>query len=132
MMADWLSQGMISRIETHPEFTSKIKGNAIELLLAVKAATHKAARAPMITMTGALTKFTTYKQQDDTSLTDYIRTFKVNRDIWKTQMGDHILDDFTEEQADYKATDAAGQTVLKDNPFERLTAFLLVHSANWH
>ena len=101
--SDYMTQGMISRIENLPNYEREIKGNVIALLKAIKAATHEAARAqyPMITMTDALTKFLTFKQVDGMSLTEYLHGFRENRDILETQMGDHVLDYFIEQQQEY-------------------------------
>jgi hypothetical protein len=86
--SDYMTVSMIDRIEQHPDFASKIKGNAIELLKAIKASMHETTRSqkPVLSAIQAITKLFTYKQGDMSGLSDYLKCFKEHRDVFKTQM----------------------------------------------
>ncbi|MGL5934521.1 MAG: hypothetical protein ACRCZI_02745, partial [Cetobacterium sp.] len=130
--SEYMTSSMISRIESLPNY-SAIKGDTIALIKAIKAATHEAARAqyPLITMTDALIKFITFKQQDDMSLGDYIYSFKEYRAILETQMGTHALDYFVEQQADYKGTNSQTERFnMKKHAFVHWSSYFLLKNAD--
>jgi hypothetical protein len=70
------------RITGHPEFDSKIETDPIELLKAIKILINNPVRAryPYASMTELITRFMTCRQQENESLTDYVKRFKSNRD----------------------------------------------------
>jgi hypothetical protein len=65
--SDYMSISMQDRIEQHPEFASKIKGDAIELLKAIKLSMHETTRSqkPVLSAIQALTKQLIFKHGDD-------------------------------------------------------------------
>ena len=120
---------MQSRIEQHPEFLSKIKGDAIELLKAIKTSMHEAVRAqkPVLTMIQSLTKWLTFKQNDGMNLSLYAKQFTEQRDVVKAQLGTRMFDFFVEQQADYQtAKDDAERLKLKNSMFEEFTGILFL------
>jgi hypothetical protein len=69
---------MQDRIEQqHPEFASKIKGDPIELLKAIKVSMHETTRSqkPILSAIHAMTNLFTYKQGDN-GLSDNLKSFK--------------------------------------------------------
>jgi hypothetical protein len=74
----YMSTLMMNHIGQHPEYATVIKNNPIEVLKSIRASMHETVRAqkPLLTATSALLKLLTYKQQDDTSMSEYIKTFK--------------------------------------------------------
>jgi hypothetical protein len=76
-------------IEQHPEFASKIKGDAIELLKAIKLSMHETTRSqkPALSAIQALTKLLIFKHGDNLGLSRYLKSFKELRDGVKTQLG---------------------------------------------
>jgi hypothetical protein len=73
----------------HPEFKSKIKNDPIKLLKAVKILINDPVRAryPYASMTKSIARFMTCRQQENKSLTDYVKRFKSNRDALAQKMG---------------------------------------------
>jgi hypothetical protein len=66
------------RITGHPEFENKNENDQIELLKAIEILINDPVRAryPYVSMTESITRFMTCRQQENKSLTDYIKQFK--------------------------------------------------------
>jgi hypothetical protein len=126
--SDYMSITMQNRIEQHPAYLTTIKGNAIELLKAIKASMHEAIRAqkPALTMLQALTKWLTFKQGDGVTLAQYIKQFKEHRDVVKTQLGESMFDYFIEQQAEYRRASQVEKDALKKAMFEQVTGMLFL------
>ena len=96
---------------------------------------HETVRAqkPLLTATSALLKLLTYKQQDDTSMSEYIKTFIELRDMFTTQWGKHITDYFVEQQSEYKALqDPIAMTAkIKEETFDEWMGLLFLLNADW-
>jgi hypothetical protein len=80
--ATYCTKVMRGRIDTHPDFDTKIYNNPIELLVAIKVLMYDTIRAqnPMVVMTETIGRLINIKQQED-SLLDYVKRFKQQRDI---------------------------------------------------
>jgi hypothetical protein len=123
---DYMTATMQNRIEQHPDYESKIKNNPVELMLAIRASMHESVRAQhtILTLFLALTKFFTYKQKEDMTNVEYLKGFKEHRDVFKTQWGTKITDEYAERQPEYaKLTSPGSQTkfkVLIQDPADRL------------
>ncbi len=127
--SDYMTVSMIDRIEQHPEFASKIKGDAIELLKAIKISMHETTRSqkPVLSAIQALTKLFTYKQFDATGLSEYLKCFKEHRDVVKTQLGEHMFDYFAEQQPEYtKLTTDQAKKDYKDSLFDEVMGVLFL------
>jgi hypothetical protein len=125
---------MQARIEEHPDFSTKIEDDPIELLEALKTLMHDTVRAqyPLMSMTDALTRLVNIKQMDTESLLDYVKRFKQQRDVAKSQIGKHILDKFVEQSEEYRnTTDAQEQTDMKSEAFEKWMAYLLMKGSDY-
>jgi hypothetical protein len=92
------------RITGHLEFKSKIENDHIELLKAVKILINDLVRAryPYASMTESNTRFMTCRQQENKSLTDYVKRFKSNRDGLAQRMGKDFLKKFIENTREYQ------------------------------
>jgi hypothetical protein len=127
--SDYLSTSMIERIERHPDYLTRIKGNAIELIKAVKSCMHETTRSqkPILNAIQALTKLFNYKQQDGMTLSEYIKGFKEHRDVLKTQLGEHMFDYFAEQQTPgYANMPPANQSAAKAGMLDEVLGVLFL------
>jgi hypothetical protein len=90
------------RITGHPEFENKIENDTIKLLKAVRILINNPVRAryPYASMTESITRFTTCRQQENKSLTDYIKWFKSNQDGLAQTIGKDFLKKFIENTSE--------------------------------
>jgi hypothetical protein len=95
------------RITGHPEFKSKIENDPIELLKAVKILINNLDRAryPYASMTESITRFMTCRQQENESLTYYVKRFKSNQDGLAQTMGKDFLKKFSDNTWEYQDED---------------------------
>ena len=131
--ATYCTKVMRGRIDTHPDFDTKIYNNPIELLVAIKVLMYDTIRAqnPMVVMTETIGRLINIKQQED-SLLDYVKRFKQQRDILVSQLGKRFLDSFVEQLEEYREeTDAAKKEALKKGAFDRWLAYLIMKGADW-
>jgi hypothetical protein len=116
-------------LEQHPDYASKIKNNPVELMLAIHASMHETVRAQhsILTLFLALTKFLTYKQKEDITNAEYLKGFKKHQDVFKTQWGTKIIDEYAERQPEYaKLTSPGTQTKFKERIFKKCIAVLYI------
>jgi hypothetical protein len=121
------------RIDTHPDFDTKIYNNPIELLVVIKVLMYDTicAQNPMVVMTETIGRLINIKQQED-SLLDYVKRFKQQCDILVSQLGKRFLDIFVEQLEEYcEETDAAKKEALKKGAFDRWLAYLIMKGADW-
>ena len=130
--SDYMSASMRDRIEQHPEFASKIKGDAIELLKAIKVSMHETTRSqkPMLSAIQAMIKLCTYKQADNQSLSEYLKSFKEHRDVFKTQLGDIMFNYFIEQQPGYDGLSDNEKEDLKNSTFDEGMGVLFLHHSD--
>jgi len=90
------------------------------------------AQKPLLTATSALIKLLTYKQRDDVSMSEYIKTFKEVRDVFTTQWGKNITDYFVEQQPEYKSLNNANEKAkMKEDQFDEWIGLLFMLNADW-
>ena len=79
---------MQSKLENRSEFESKIKGNPIELLKAIKehAMSFQETKWCILTIIDALKAFINMKQKDEESLIDYRKRFKTVKDVFMSHI----------------------------------------------
>jgi len=133
IIANCCSKTMQNRVEEHPDCESKIRDNPIELLEAIKSLMHDPIRAryPFVSVTDALVRLTNLRQYDNELLLDYIKRFKQQRDVLKSNIGTQMFDEFIENTEEYRnETDTTKQQELKDNAFEQWCAFLLIRNSD--
>jgi hypothetical protein len=117
------------RITGHPEFKSKIENDPIKLLKAVEILINDPVRAryPYASMTKSITRFMTCRQQENESLTDYVKRFKSNQDGLAQTMGKDFLKKFIENTREYhEETDVDKQNAMYDTAYPRWMAFMLM------
>jgi hypothetical protein len=133
IFTNYCTKVMQWRIEEHPEdYETNFKNNPIAVLEAIKTLMHDPVRAqyPMVLMTDALGRLIDVKQQENESILDYIKRFKQLRNVTKSQMGYKFLDKFVEHQADYIASHAIKQRMLKDQAHEKWMAYLSIRGTD--
>jgi hypothetical protein len=121
------------RIMGHPEFETKIKNDPIKLLKAVKILINEPVRAryPYASMTKSITRFMTCKQQENKSLTDYVKRFKSNQDGLAQTMGKDFLKKFIENTRESQdKPDVNEQNAMYDTAYPRWTAYMLMKNSN--
>jgi hypothetical protein len=122
------------RITGHPEFDSKIENDPIELLKAIEVLINDPVRARYpyyASMTESITRFMTCRQQENESLTDYVKRFKSNRDGLAQTMGKDFLKKFTENTREYQEeTDVDKQNAMYDTAYPRWTAYMLMKNSD--
>ena len=126
---DYCSPTIQHRVEESEIFDSAIRNDPIELLKAIRSLMHDPLRArfPFASLTSAMTRMVTIKQEESESLLDYVKRFKQNRDITKSHIGENILDGFVETLPDYRnETDITIQAALKTAAFETWMSYLLI------
>ena len=128
----YCTRAMQARIEEHPDFSTKIVNKPIQLLETIKTCIQQTVRAqyPLVSATESLKVFLNMRQRDDEELLDYVKRFKQQRDIVKSQMGTKILDHFVTTTEEYSNADTAEQKELVESSFERWTAYLLLKSVD--
>ena len=95
---------MQSKLENRSEFESKIKGNPIELLKAIKehAMSFQETKWCILTIIDALKAFINMKQKEEESLIDYRKRFKTAKDVFMSHIGGPlILTKVVERHKDY-------------------------------
>ena len=98
------NKAMQSKLENRSEFESKIKGNPIELLKAIKehAMRFQETKWYILTIIDAMKAFINMKQKDDESLIDYRKRFKTARDVFMSHIGGPLfLNKVVERHTDY-------------------------------
>ncbi|HET7638102.1 MAG TPA: C2HC-type zinc finger protein, partial [Ktedonobacteraceae bacterium] len=133
IFSNYCNRTMQSRIEEHPEFESKIEGNPIALLEAIKTLMHDPVRAqyPLVSMTDALTRLINVKQMENEPLLDYVKRFKQLRDVAKSHLGTKVLDQFIEQSEEYRtATTTESKNKLKEDAFSAWMAYLLIKGSD--
>ena len=129
----YCNKTMQNRIEEHPDFTTKLQDDPIELLKAIKVLMHDPIRAkyPYASLTEAVARIVNIKQMENEDLLDYVKRFKQARDITKSHVGTEILDTFVENTLEYKSiTGANRKAEMKRDAFERWMAFLLIRNSD--
>jgi hypothetical protein len=125
-----MSYSRFDRITGHPEVDSKIKNDPIELLKAIEILINDPVRAryPYASMTKSITRFMTCRQQENESLTDYVKRFKSNQDGLARTMGKDFLKKFTENTREYQEeTDVNKQNATA---YPRWTAYMLMKNSD--
>ena len=133
LMDKWCTRTMQQRIQTHPDYTTKLKNDPIETLRAIQNLSHDPVRAqyPMQSMLDALRRWVNYKQTENQSIHDYYNEFKQHRDVVVGHLGKRFLDEFVEHTEEYRnATDANEQDRLKKNAFDALQALMIIDGAD--
>jgi hypothetical protein len=121
------------RITGLPEFDSKIENDPIKLLMAIEILINDPVRAryPYASMTESITRFMTCRQQENESLTDYIKRFKSNQDGLAQTMGKDFLKKFIENTREYQEeTNVDKQNAMYDTAYPRWTAYMLMKNSN--
>ena len=78
IISTYCTKQMKTRIEEHPEYTTKIIDNPVTLLEKIKTLTHDTVRAqyPIASITEHLARWVNAKQQENENLTDYVKRSK--------------------------------------------------------
>jgi hypothetical protein len=124
---------MENRVEEHPEFETTICDDPIELLNKIKVLMQDPIRAkyPFASLTEAISRMLNLKQSENEGQFDYVKRFKVSRDIMKSHVGTDILDKFVENTLEYlDETDTTLKKEMKDEAFDRWMAYLLIRNSN--
>jgi hypothetical protein len=123
------------RIMGHPEFESKIENDPIKLLKAVEILINNPVRAryPYASMTESITRFMTCRQQENESLTDYVKRFKSNQDglaqtIWARTFPEEKFIENTREYQDEHGMDK--QNAMYETAYPRWTAYMLMKNSD--
>ena len=87
------NRAMQSKIENRKEYESKIKGNPIELLKAIKehALSYQETKWDILTIIDAMKAFVNLKQKEDEGLIDYLKRFKTARDVFVSHLGGPLI-----------------------------------------
>jgi hypothetical protein len=129
----YMSFTMQNRIKLHPDYDEKIKGDPVELLLEIRLSMYGNVRTqlPLITAISVMEKFLNYKQGNEVSMAEYIKTFKDILYVFKMLWGTHITDGFAEKLSEYQmlGTDEEKDN-MKDAVFEKWIATVFIKNAN--
>ena len=132
-MADYCTPLMVSRIEAHPDFKDSIKNNLVELLIQIKTLMHDPvwARYPFGSLTDSLIHILYVKPNEKEMVLEFIKRYKSQYDIVKSQLSEHCLDHFIQQTAEYRALDghpnqAAKEQAMKDGTFEQWFTYLVL------
>jgi len=131
--SDYMSKSMMYKVEQHPEFASKIKGDPVELLKAIKLLMHDTIRSqyPMKTQVDTMRKLLTFRQ-NDLSLSEYIKQFKEIRDVFTTQNGEGIYDSYVANTKKYRdMTSSADKIKMKEDYFKAWIAMIFLSNCDW-
>jgi len=95
---DYCTKSMQQRIETHPDFATRIDDNPIVLLQEIQKLMHETVRAQygLLTVHHAIKGLVTMKQKDDEELLDFVKRFKQTRSTYRNYMGAAWFDHHSE------------------------------------
>jgi len=133
IFSNYCNLTMQNRIEEHPDYEETIQDDPIQLLTKIKVLMHDPIRAkyPFASLTEAMNRMQNIKQIENKGLLTYVKRFKQSRDIMKSHMGTDILDKFVENTREYQEqTEAAKKQELKDGPFDKWMAYLLIQNSD--
>ena len=123
---------MQQRIETHPDYATRIVDNPIVLLEEIQKMMHETVRAQynMLTFVEAIEAFVTIKQKNDEDLVDYSKRFKQVRTTYKSYLGKTLFDHYVGTLPEYTAAaDDAARNKIKSDTFEAFSALLILKGA---
>ena len=129
---EYCTKGMQQRIETHPDYATRIEDNPIVLLEEIQKLMHETVRAQynMLTFVEAIEAFVTIKQKDDEELLDYSKRFKQVRTTYKSYLGKTLFDHYVGTLPEYTAAlDEAARNKIKNDTFEAFSALLILKGA---
>jgi hypothetical protein len=121
------------RIHAHPDFETKIKNDPVELLKAIEILIHNPvqARYPYASVTEAMTRFMTCRQQENKPLADYVKRFKSYQDSMAQNMGKDFLKYFVKNTKQYvDETDTDKQDEMLKGLYAQWTAYMLLKNSN--
>ena len=130
---EYCTKIMQDRIQEHPEFKTKIKGNPIELLSAIKVLVYAPRRAqfPLLEWMYSMKRLLLLRQEQDESLSDFYRRFSQEYDTFKALFGTKVFDEATEKLGTYVA---AKTTVEKDEikkeSFDAFMSMVMLHGSD--
>jgi hypothetical protein len=127
------SSGMQQKIENRDDYKTKIKGNPIELLKAIKqhALNYQEHRYEMSIIDNALRTVLLAKQKDDEDLATYTKRFKTACEVLEAQIGGPIiLTKFVKSMKDYDPSDADKVKKCQETAFEQLLTFIYMNNAD--
>ena len=141
IMSNYCTKTMIQRIEEHPDFSSKIKDNPIELLSAIQQLTHDTVRAqyPFVSVTDAFKRLLNMKQSEHEDLGDYVKRFKQLRDVLKSYVGTSLLDEFVKMMPEYRALPTVVESLssgsderkqMREAAYDKWMAYLLLANSD--
>ena len=101
---NYCTQGMQSRLQQLPNFTTEIRGDPIELLKTIQILMHDPVRGryPYATVCDVWRTLFFTKQGENENILDYSKRFKQSRDVVKTYMGDEMFHKFVERTPEYR------------------------------
>ena len=133
IFSSYCNKTMQHRVEEHPKFDDEIRDNPIELLKAIKVLMHDPIRSryPYASMTDALSRLLTTKQQENEGLMDYVKRFKQQRDVVKSHLGSRFLDTFIAQTQEYRdASKASEKAKMKQEAVTVWYAYLLMRQSD--
>jgi hypothetical protein len=85
ILTEYCTKAMRDRVEEHPEFTTKIRKDPIELLKVVMKLMHATRRAqyPVIDWLSGIRRFVNIRQEPNESLSDYFKRFSQEYDVFR-------------------------------------------------
>ena len=92
LLYDQCSSTMRTKLQGRDNFLTDIKTNPIKLLSAIKehALSYESTKYTQKTICDAMKSFVNIKQREDESNIDYLKRFKVARDVFKSHAGDNF------------------------------------------
>jgi hypothetical protein len=121
---------MKDRVGEHPEFTTKIQKNPIELLKVIKVLMHapKRAQYPLIEWLSGIRRFVNIRQEPKESLSDYFKRFSQEFDTFKAQFGSSMFDGAVMNLKEYTSTqDETEKRRIKKEAFEAFASITIGH-----
>jgi hypothetical protein len=131
--SNYCTKTMQVRIEEHPDFTTKIRNDPVELLEAIKTLTHDPVRAhyPFASMHDALTSLVNLKQIENESTLDYAKRAKQQSDVVISYCGKNMFTEFIKHTEEYRnETDAQKKADMEAGSHEQYMAYLLLKNSD--
>jgi hypothetical protein len=130
---DQCAKAMQNKIEARTEFATKIKGNPIKLLQAIKqhALNYQEHRYEMSIILDALRALINLRQKENESLQEYTKRFKTSRDVLESHIGGPIeLTKFMKNMVDYDEKDSDKLEKCKKKAFQQFLAFMYIDNSD--
>lgn len=130
---EYCSTAMQSQLRELPEFESRIQDDPVELLMEVQKLMHVPLKAvyPMWSLAETFANLVNLRQKEGEDLIGFTERFKQEKNIVKSLVGKHFLDNFIENTKEYaELTNDVDKKKMKSNGFDAFMATVFLRGSD--